>query len=94
MVKKEQRKNDCEGNPESELLVDRHAGERVEEKKAGHGDGNGGRVIDVDGADKVALLPFKLQSAVATVGMHSKRFCVQRPDAAARAAQAQSVADH
>jgi len=70
VVKEEQRKNDCEGNPESELLVDRHAGESVEEKEAGHGDGHGGGVVDVDGADEVALLPFKLQSALVTVGAH------------------------
>jgi len=94
MVKEEQRKDDCEGNPESELMVDRHAGESIQDKKAGHGDGHGGGVVDVNGTDKVALLPFELQSTLATVGMHSKRFHVQRPHAATRAAQAQSVADH
>ena len=40
VVEEEQRKDDCEGDPERELLVDRHAGERVEEKEAGHGDGS------------------------------------------------------
>jgi hypothetical protein len=45
VVKEEQRENDCEGNPESELLVDCDIRRCVEEKEAGHGDGNGGGVV-------------------------------------------------
>ena len=94
VVKEKQRKKNREGKPQGKLLLDRHGGEKVEKKEAGHGDSNGGGVVDVNGPDEVALLPFELQVALATVGTHSKRFCVQRPDAATRATQAQSVADH
>ena len=85
-MEKKQRKDYREGYPQGELLVDVDTGAGVEEEEAGDGDGDGGGVVDVDGADEVALLPFELQVTLATVGMHSKRFCVQRPDAAARTA--------
>ena len=60
MVEEEQRENDCEGNPEHELLVDRHAGENIEDEEAGHGDRNGGGIVDVNRADEIALLALEL----------------------------------
>ena len=94
MAKENQRKNHREGHPQGELLIDRHCGEGVEEKVAGHGDGDGGGVIDVHGADEVTLLALEFEPAVAAVAVHFERFLVQLPDTAARAAQAHAVAEH
>ena len=91
MVKEKQRKYNCEGHPQGELLIDRHCGEGVEEKVAGYGDGDGGGVIDVHRADEVTLLALEFEPAVATVAVHFERFLVQATNAAARAAQAHAM---
>ena len=51
MVEENQREDDGKGNPEGELLVDRHAREGVEEKEASHGDGDRRRIVEVNRAD-------------------------------------------
>ena len=94
MMKKEQGKNDREGNPYGELLVDGHVGEDVEQKKSGDGDRYGRGVVDIDGADKITLFPFQCQTAMGAFRIHAKRFCIQPPDAAARASQTQAVAEY
>jgi len=94
VVEEEQRENYREGHPQGELLVDGHAGEGVEEKEAGHSDGHRGGIVDVDGADKVALLALELEAAVGTGFVHFKRFLVQPPDAAARTAEPQPMTEH
>ena len=94
MAKENQRKNHREGHPEGELLIDRQGGESVEEKVAGHGDGDGGGVIDVHGADEVTLLALEFEPAVATVAEHFERFLIQAANAAARAAQAHAISKY
>ena len=88
MVEKEQWKNNREGNPDPQLLVDGQVGEDAQEKKSRHRNQHGGGVIDVDRADKIALLAFEDQPAVRTACMHSENSRIQRSDAAARALQA------
>lgn len=94
MAKKNQGENNRKGHPEGELLVDRHGGEGVEEQEAGHGDGDGGGIIDIHRADEVTLLALELKIAVAAVVVHLKRFRVELPDTAARAAQAHPVTEY
>lgn len=94
MVKKQQRKDDRKWDPECELLVDRQRGKGIQEKKAGNGDGHGGGVIDIDGADKVTLLSLKLEAAVKTVAVHGKRPLIQATHVTARAPQTKARAQH
>ena len=54
-MEKQQWENHREGHPQGELLVDRNVGKGVEEKEARYGDADRGGVVDVDGADEVAL---------------------------------------
>ena len=91
MMEKQQRKNHRKRHPHGELLLNRHRGERIEQKKPGHGDGDGGGVIDVHRADEVTLLALEFEPAVATVAVHFERFLVQATNAAARAAQAHAM---
>ena len=85
VVKEDQRKYHCKRHPDSELLVDRDADEGVQKKKSGHCDGHGGGVIDVNGADEIALFALELQAALGAFLIHPKRFAEQRPDATTRA---------
>ena len=73
VVEKKQREEDGKRHPKSELLIDRHAGERVEEKVSRHGYGDGGAVVDVHGADKVALLALEFQIAIRATIVHFER---------------------
>ena len=86
MMEKKQRKHDGKGHPNGELLVNRHRGERIEQKESGHGDGDGGGVIDVDRADEVTLLTLEPKLAVRAMLEHFERFCVELSDAATRTA--------
>ena len=86
MMEKQQRKNHRKRHPHGELLLNRHRGERIEQKKPGHGDGDGGGVIDVDRADEVTLLTLELKLAVRAMLEHFERFCVELSDAATRTA--------
>jgi len=86
VMEKKQRKHDGKGHPNGELLVNRHRGERIEQKESGHGDGDGGGVIDVDRADEVTLLTLELKLAVRAMLEHFERFCVELSDAATRTA--------
>jgi hypothetical protein len=94
MMEKYQRKNDGEGNPKGELLMDRHGREGVQDEKAGDGNRNGGRVIHINRADKVTLLPFKLETAVKTAVMHRESAVIQSAHTAARALETHRAADH
>ena len=73
MVKKQERKDHSKWNPESELLVNRHVGESIQKKKAGNRDRYGGCVVDINGADEIALLSFELQAALKTIAVHGER---------------------
>ena len=85
-MEKKQREDDGKGHPDGELLVNRHRGEGIEQKESGHGDGDGGGVIDVDRADEVTLLTLELKLAVRAMLEHFERFCVELSDAATRTA--------
>ena len=85
-MEKKQRKDDRKGHPDGELLVNRHRGEGIEQKEPGHGDGDGGRVIDVDRSDEVTLPALELKLAVRAVLEHFEGFCVELSDAATRTA--------
>ena len=85
-MEKKQREHDGKGHPDGELLVNRHRGEGIEQKESGHGDGDGGGVIDVDRADEVTLLTLELKLAVRAMLEHFERFCVELSDAATRTA--------
>jgi hypothetical protein len=93
MVEKQQREDDRKWKPEGELLIDRHGSKNIQDKKAGNRDRHGGRIVDINRAHEITLLPFELQTAMAAVGMHSKKPAVQRPDAATRALEPQSITD-
>ena len=73
VMKEKQRKNHRKGHPQGELLIDRHAGERVEEKVSRHGYADGGAVVDVHSADKVALLTLESQIAIRAMIVHFER---------------------
>ena len=94
MVEKEQRENNREGDPNPQLLVEGQVGEDAQEKKTRDCDQHRGGVIDVDCADKIALLPFEHQPAVPTGGMHSEHRRIQRSDTAARTLEAQAISEH
>lgn len=94
MVEKQQGKDYREGYPKSELLVDRDVGESVEEEESRDGDADRGGVVDVDGADEVALFAFELERTIAAMLGHLERLAIQIANAAARAAQAQTVGEH
>jgi len=93
MVEEQERKDDGKRQPEGELLIDGHGGQNIKDKKSGNRDRHGGRIVDINRAHEIALLPFELQTAMAAVGMHSKKPTVQRTDAAAGALQPQSMTD-
>jgi hypothetical protein len=94
MVKKQYRKDHCEGDPESELLVNRHIRKGIQEEKAGNRDRHGGCVIDVNGADEVPLLSLELETAVKTMAVHGERASIQATRATARASEAKARAQH
>ena len=94
MVEKEQWKNNREGNPNPQLLVDGQVGEDAQEKKSRDRDQHRGCVIDVNRADEIALLPFENEPAMRTRCMHSENSRIQRSDAAARAFEAQAISQH
>jgi hypothetical protein len=73
MVKKQERKDHSKWNPESELLVNRHIRQGIQNEKARNRDGYGGCVVDINGADEIALLSFELQAALKTIAVHGKR---------------------
>ena len=74
--------------------MDRHGREGVQDEKARDGNPYRGRIIDVDRADKVTLLPFKLETAVKTAVMHGERTAIQAAETAARALEAHATTDH
>ena len=51
-------------------------GEGVKEKEAGNRDGYGGGVVDVDGADEIALFAFEFQRAVRAAVVHTERLAI------------------
>jgi hypothetical protein len=53
-------RNHREQQPEGALLIDRDFGEGVEEKEAGHGDGEDGGVVDIDAARRFAIKMLEL----------------------------------
>jgi hypothetical protein len=93
MVKKNQRKYDREGQPDRELLLNVDPGQGIQDKKAGHSDQYGSSVIYVNGADEIALFPFKLKPAVNTCIMHRERAAIEPPHAATGAPQPQATAE-
>ncbi len=86
VMEKKQRENDGKRHPDGELLVNRNRGERVEQKEPGHGDGDGGRVIDVDRADEVTLLTLEFKPALRAMLEHFERFYIKLSDGATRTA--------
>jgi hypothetical protein len=94
MVKKQERKDHSKWNPESELLVNCHVGESIQEKKAGNRDGYGRCIINIDGPHEIALLAFELQAAVVTIAVHGKGSPIQGTHATARTLEPKTHADH
>jgi hypothetical protein len=94
MVKKQQRKDHGEWNPESELLVNRHIRKGIQEEKAGNRDRHGGCVVDINCADEVTLLPLEFQPAVKTMAVHRERSSIQGTRVAARAPESKACAQH
>jgi len=94
MMKKQNWKNDCKGNPNRELSIDRHVCQRIEDKKTGYGNQHGGSIIHIDRTHEIALLSFVLQSAVRAMRAHPERLRVKRADAAAGAFKTQPIAEH
>ena len=84
MVKKQQWKDNRKRYPERKLLADRDVRESVKDEKTRHRDQYRRRIVDVDGAHKIALLAFELQIAIITIETHPERLFVQRSGAAAR----------
>ena len=85
-MEKKQREDDRKGHPDGELLMDRHRGERIEQKKPGHGDADCGGVIDVDRADEITLLTLEFKVALRAMLEHFERFRVELSNAATRTA--------
>jgi len=85
-MEKKQREDDRKRDPDGELLVNRHRGERIEQKEPGYGDGDGSGVINVDRADEVTLLTLEFKLALRTMLEHFKRSCVKLSDGATRTA--------
>ena len=94
MVKKQERKDHGEWNPQSELLVNRHIRKSIQQEKAGNRDRHGGCVIDVNCAHEIALLAFELQAAVKTIAIHRERASIQRAYVAARTLETKAGAEH
>jgi hypothetical protein len=94
MVKKQEREDHGEWNPERELLVNRHIRKGIQKKKAGDRDRHRGCVIDINGAHEITLLPLELQAAVETMAVHRERSSIQRPSVAARALETNAGAQH
>lgn len=86
VMEKKQREHDRKGQPDRELLVNRDRGERIEQKEPGHGDGDGGGVIDVDRADEITLLALEFKLAVRAILEHFERFRVKLSESATRTA--------
>jgi hypothetical protein len=87
-MEEKQRKDNCERNPDPQLLVDGQVGENTHDKKSRHRDQHGGGIIDVDRADKIALLPLEHEPAMRTRRMHPENGRIQRSHAAARTFEA------
>jgi hypothetical protein len=94
MVKKQEREDHGEWNPERELLVNRHIRKGIQKKKAGDRDRHRGCVIDINGAHEITLLPLELQAAVETMAVHRERSSIQRTRVAARASETKPRAQH
>ena len=94
MVKKQQRENNRKRDPQSELMIDRHPDECIQKEKTRNRDQHRSGIIDIDGADEITLLALEFQIAMAAMGVHPERLCVQWPDAAARALEPQAAAEH
>ena len=56
VMEKKHGKDNRKGHPQHELLIDVDGRQIIENKKSRHGDGDGGRVIDVDRPDEISLL--------------------------------------
>jgi hypothetical protein len=46
--------------------------ESIQKKKAGNRDGHGRCIVDINGADEIALLALELQAAVGTIAVHGE----------------------
>jgi hypothetical protein len=94
VVKKQERKDHGKWNPERELLVNRHSRKGIQKKKAGNRDRYGGRIININGAYEVALLPFELEAAMETMAVHGEWSSIQASRVAARASETKAGAKH
>jgi hypothetical protein len=94
MVKKQERKDHGKWKPESQLLMNRHMGEGIQKKKAGHRNPHGRCVIDINGADEIALLPLEPQAAVETIDVHGERASKQATHAATRTLEPETRTQH
>jgi hypothetical protein len=94
VMEKQQRKDHRKRDPQGELLMNRQRGKGIQEKETRHRDPHGGRVIDIDGADEVALLFLELEAAVKTMAVHGKRAAIQRTEITTRALEAKRRAQH
>ena len=94
MVKKQERKDHRKRDPESKLLVNRHISKGIQNEKARHRDRNGGCVIDINCAYKIALLSFELQAALKTMAVHGERAPIQGTYATARALEPKTGPEH
>jgi hypothetical protein len=94
MMEKQQREEHSKRHPDGELLVNRHMGESIQEKKAGNRDGDGRCIININRTYEIALLSFELQAAVVTITVHGEGSPKQRAHATARTLETKAGAEH
>jgi hypothetical protein len=94
MMEKQQREEHSKRHPDGELLVNRHMGESIQEKKAGNRDGDGRCIININRTYEIALLSFELQAAVETMAVHREGSSIQGTHATARTLEPKTCADH
>jgi hypothetical protein len=94
MVEKQQREDHRERDPDRQLLVNRHAGEGIQNEKAGNRDGYGRCIVNINGPHEIALLSFELQAALKTMAVHGERAPIQGTYATARALEPKTGPEH
>ena len=94
MMEKQQWEDHSKWDPDRELLLNRHAGKGIQNKKARHRDRDGGCIININRPHEIALLTFELQAAVETMAIHGERAPIQETHATARTLEPKTRAEH
>lgn len=93
MVKEQERKDHGKRDPDGELLLDRHAGKGIQNKKPRHCDRHGRCIVDINRAHEITLLAFKLQAAVETIVVHGEGAPIQVTHVTARTPETKAGAE-